>query len=87
MIGIGLRASAPPTARAADGVPSPDLTVARHRPERNLQRSAEDGLSEGTHTVEMIYVGETQAVDRVDVVAQAARTQTAQEWEDWNPLR
>lgn len=46
-----------------------------------------DGLSEGTHTVEMIYVGETQAVDRVDVVAQAARTQTAHEWEDWNPLR
>ena len=45
-----------------------------------------DGLAEGQHTVEMVYAGESRATDRVDVVAVAARTPTANTWEDWNPL-
>lgn len=45
-----------------------------------------DGLAEGEHTVEMVYVGEERAVERVKVIVRAPRVQTADAWEDWNPL-
>lgn len=71
------------------GGPRPDEDVTwlldGERVGRGLITSV-DGLPEGGHTIEMIYLGEARATARVDVVAVAPRAATAATWEDWNPL-
>ncbi|MBX7450680.1 hypothetical protein GR927_22080 [Mycolicibacterium sp. 3033] len=77
------------TDRERLGGPRPDEEVSWLVDGEQLGRgliTSVDGLSEGEHTVEMVYLGETRATDRVKVVVRAPRVQTADMWEDWNPL-